>query len=493
MNERSWLSKTTRLRLAEVLRGGAVEVDPRLGISASVRPIGLQFLLHSVGQDLDSTFDRMKRLFVDLADEGIPDPTHLMNFDHSLVFAGYAEPAGSSTILGISAGAVLSIEELLLLSLTDVDFFTFPELVDGVDATRTNAPIEVQRVEGQRPELSSGFQWLRGLGEDLGDALLTSLPVSPWRLCQFELLRDLAVQWLCLHEASHWMRGHVAFIQLAEASFDLPAWPIRIGMSDGASSGDIHPQRAIVEAALRAAFASSIPADLAHRCLEHQADHMAFGLLARLHHHQTDHPDSAFARYAAAMHSLNLTPQFDALLDLTDAQRLRAMLIAAQVAILFIEKIGRAGPRNVGYPFPMGRFLHLQLAAAAEWPIAGSDEEGAYLDATDADEEELRQFLRDALGNALIDIDRLGRNLRLEPMTIEEASDGRVFGPVIREVLRLFDPDTRPSDLETEAGRELHHLQHEQNPIVDRILAPFQIFNGPPTDEDTGIDAMGQT
>jgi hypothetical protein len=344
-------SSTTRLRLAEARRRAGLDLDHRLGVVARDAPATLRELRDALDCDLAATVRRLQSLFNALPEKGIPSPGAFFRFDRNdLTFGAFADFGGvGGPILSISAGAVLGMEELLLKCLTNADFFMFEEL-RGAGEFDSAAPFALLRVVDDRPPRYFDYHWLEGLGDDLGDALVTPLPYTPWRLLQFELLRDLAIEWIYLHEASHWIAGHLHFLSAGRRT---PAKAgtsaARLAMSEGRVSKDRHPEREVIKSALEAANAGDVAPEVAHRCMEHQADYTAFTLLARLHHHQR-HPDNAFARYQRGMRALHLPNGFKEIASLDHGQRLRSMLVAAEAAVLIIERSSRVEVRNIGYP-----------------------------------------------------------------------------------------------------------------------------------------------
>ena len=479
------LSRTTRIRLAEAQRRAGIELDPVLGVIARRSPVSLEEVRSAIRIDVTAAFARLRRLFELQPDREIPSPAEFFTLDENdLSFFAYAgHGKGSHPILGLSAGAVLGVEELLLKCLTNPDFFSPFDELRGEGKFDTPAPIAFLRVEDERPNRYVDYEWLAKLGDDLGYALVTPLPYTPWRLAQFELLRDLAIDWLLLHEASHWIGGHLAFLRGAEKRGPQTAGgAIGLGFSDGGISMDEHPQRRAFERALKSADAPHIEPLVAHRCLEHQADYNGFTLLARLHHQQHPRASTAFARYAKTMAALDLPPPLHKIGRLSEGRRLRSMLVAAETAVLIIERSSCSEKRNAGYPLPLERFLHLQHAGSQEWPIAINTEHGVMLNGPRAGGRRIQSVLREGFAKPLLDVNITARELGLNPLIDPNVPRGAALQALTRDLLRFFDANAADDDFETDAAKRLRLIERRQYPTFAPVVARYRLYRRKPSD-----------
>jgi len=453
------LSRTTLLRLADARRRLDMSIDPVLASSLPNQPLNLSTLRSAIGAVVGDDLARLKRLFEDLSEDESRAERLGFGIDPSLKVNAYARsPAPASDHLFVSAGAALAIEELLLGAFGKLDFFIFDELYDPADDSRSLAPINVIDVTTEGPDRYYDYTWLERTQSS--DSLLTTLPSTPWRLCQFELMRELSLQWLCLHEAAHWLAGHVDLLERFSRRRPAPRGASAISLSIGDPGfGDEAPDDKVLLAAIEAATAVGGGATTSldfRKALELQADQLGFQLLIRLQGSDHATADNAFERYRDSMARLDLPPEFAAVIDLSPAQRLRAMTVAAGAVILIIEKAARVRGRNSHYPPPLARLLAIQLAATTATPFTETDGDYAIIKADVVTDEAFRPYMRDAFGRPFLDFNILAGLLGLESfVSVDTSRPEPQFAPTTRDLFSFFNSNATSDTFETEGGREL--------------------------------------
>lgn len=464
------LSHTTALRLTDAVRQAGQTLDPALRDAVGEAPLSLDAVRAAIASDATRDFAGVANAL-----NGIhPSTGEVLGLDTRLVIGGYAGlPDGRGAHLHVTAGAFLAIEDLLLRATTKPDFFLFDALYDPQDEQRLRVPIHILDVTVEGPERFFDYSWLRKL-EPGGTrhALLSSMPLTSWRLCQFELLRALSVQWLCLHEAAHWLGGHLDLLTKSAPAARTGLQFCDPDLALGAAGAPDKVERAIA-AALRAhGLAHRLPRRDARKCFEYQADFLGFLLLSVLQRGEA----SAFARYEAAMRRLALPDYFEELIALDAAARARAQLLAAGAVILLIERGALSLGGRSTYPLPLARLLNLQMAVIATSPFAERREDGVFLKAHFADRPEFQAFIGGTLARSLLDFNVLAKILTLDPFVDNRPGQPVRFASLAGDLLAFFDPTMRKRQLKTKAAREFHAL-HNGNQLVRELCAPFSKIN----------------
>ncbi len=289
-----------------------------------------------------------------------------------------------SALRAYTKGALLAIEELLLNALCNPGFFNFDSLYDLEDEYLTRAPLHVFRVTLEGPPRYHDYTWLDQLTRaQSSQALLSTMPLTAWRLCQLKLLRNLAFQWLCLHEAAHWLTGHLEWLGSDNSQTDLGLClsdpEFQLDMS--ANSADSITKR-LKNILLLHQAPSWVTASDARKCIEYQADSLGFQLLAYLQRQASTANFSAYQRYEQAMARIGLPDFFENVAVLDEASRARAMLIAAGAVILLIERGASYSGSGGDYPIPLGRLLNLQTTVVTASPFVEIRDGESYLNST---------------------------------------------------------------------------------------------------------------
>jgi hypothetical protein len=460
------LSHTTALRLTDAVRQAGQTLEPALRDAVGQVPLSFDTMRAAIASDAARDFAGVASAL-----NGVhPFAEDVLGLDTRLVIGGYAElPDSDGAHLHVTAGAFLAIEDLLLRATTKPDFFLFDALYDPQDEQRLRAPIHVLDVTVEGPERFFDYSWLRKLGPgETRHALLSSMPLTPWRLCQFELLRALSVQWLCLHEAAHWLGGHLDLL-----AQNAPAAKAGLQFCDpdpvlGAADTSDKVERAIA-AVLRAhGLARRLPRRDARKCFEYQADFLGFLLLSAIQRGAA----STFARYEAAMRRLALPDYFAELIVLDDIACARAQLLAAGAVILLIERGALSLGGRSAYPLPLARLLNLQMAVIATSPFAERRDDGVFLKAHFADRPDFQTFIGGTLARSLLDFNVLAKILTLDPFVDNRPGHPVRFPSLAGDLLAFFDPTMRKRQLKTKAAREFHAL-HDGNQLVRELCAPF--------------------
>lgn len=464
--EAATFSRTTALRLTDAVRQAGQTLDPALAGAVGDAPLSFDAMRDAIASDA-------ARDFADIASalNGIhPSAEDAFGLDTRLAMGGYAElPDGSGAHLHVTAGAFVAIEDLLLRALTKPDFFLFDALYDPQDEQRLRAPIHVLDVTVDGPERFFDYSWLRKLEPSaIRNALLSSMPLTPWRLCQFELLRALSVQWLCLHEAAHWLGGHLDLLARGAPGAGAGLQFCDPDLALGAAGTPDKVETAIAAVLRMHGMTRRLPRREARKCFEYQADFLGFLLLSALQRQAT----SAFARYETAMRQLALPDYFVELIALDGAARARAQLLAAGAVILLIERGARSLGGPSAYPLPLARLLNLQMAVIATSPFAERRDDGVFLKAHFADRPDFQAFIGGTLARSLLDFNVLAKILTLDPFIDNRPGRQVRFPSLAGDLLAFFDPTMRKRQLKTKAAREFYDL-HDGNQMVRELCAPF--------------------
>lgn len=465
------LSHTTALRLTDAVRQAGQSLAPALAGAVGEASLSLDAMRAAIAADSAKTFvDVARSLDGTGPDRTVMPAETAWQLDKRLLVGGYAElPDGKGAHLHVTEGAFLAIEDLLLRATAKPDFFLFGALYDPQDEQRLRAPIHVLNVTVEGPERFFDYSWLRRIKpSDIRYALLTSMPLTPWRLCQFELLRALSLHWLCLHEAAHWLGGH---LDLLAQSAPAAKTGLQFCDPDPVLGAVDAPNR--VEAAIAAVLSAHeltrrLPLRDARKCFEYQADFLGFLLLSALQKRL----DSAFARYEAAMRRLALPDYFEEVIALDGPSRARAQLLAAGVVILLIERGALSRGGRSAYPLPLARLLNLQMASIVASPFAEKRDDGVFLKAHLADRPDFLAFIGEALGRTLLDFNVLAKVLSLDPFVDNPPGKPVRFQSIVGDLQAFFDATTRKSRLKTRAAREFYAL-HNGNQLVRQLCAPF--------------------
>jgi hypothetical protein len=462
------LSHTTKLRLNDAAQRAGQTLAPALADAVGQAPLSLASMRAAIAADAVRDFADVTRALDGAGAVTLAEGA--WGLDAQLLVGGYAElPDGNGAHLHLTEGAFLAVEDLLLRATAKPDFFLFNALYDPKDEQRLRAPIHVLEITVEGPERFFDYSWLRRLEPDgMRHALLSSMPLTPWRLCQFELLRTLSVQWLCLHEAAHWLGGHLHL--LAQSA---PAAKPGLQFCDpdlalGAAGAPDRVEAAITAVLSERGLARRLPPRDARKCFEYQADYLGFLLLSML----LKRSESAFTRYEAAMRQLALPDYFEEVIALDKPARVRAQLLAAGAVILLIER----GTLSLGaqsvYPLPLARLLNLQMAAIAGSPFAQRRDDGVFLKAHFADRPDFQAFIGGALARSLLDFNVLAKILALDPFIDNRPGKPVRFQSLAEDLLAFFDPTMHRGRLKTKAAREFHAL-HDGNQMVRQLCAPF--------------------
>jgi hypothetical protein len=461
-----FLSRSTALRIADARQNVGVDLDPILQEQPLHGSLSVSEMRAAVNLDLDRDVGRLMASLEALPSRHRIPTLRGFGLDDSLLAGAYAIPPQSTgPHLFVTLGAVLAVEELLLQAFCTTSFFRLG------DPYRPDDDQRILRVEVDGPEGFYDYRWLTKIdSKDERIALLTSMPLKPSRVCQFELLRELALNWLFLHEAAHWLGGHLGLLEQgagdAHAALQFADPPIVLGASHASNSADVLG---------RALSAINAPPDLttstARKVLELQADSLGFLLLSSLQRGRT----GAFRRYTDTMKQLS-PRRLNQPAELDRAARARALLVAAGAVILLVEKASRIRSSDDSYPAPFARLLNVQFAMLQSSPFADRQPTGAYLTAETADDPKFQIFLKRGLARSLFDLSTLAEILRV-PSVVESSADGPVgFSKLIKDLMAFFDATLTHEQLITPEAGQLYVLQGT-GPTMLKLCEPYREYD----------------
>ncbi|MGA8169457.1 MAG: hypothetical protein WB816_01255 [Methylocystis sp.] len=387
------------------------------------------------------------------------------------------EDADSSTgTMFISAGLILAIEDLLLSALTTPDYFNSPELHDPKDESRAILPIPVLRAEWKDKPPTRGFGWLEDIAAGHSISILNLMPQAPWRLVQFELLRELCIHWVMLHEFAHWALGHLGALTSAnsKAKASLALSDAVLGLLDADRMKMLAGLAKFVSASTAPGL-GAIDGTTVGRSIELSADRWAIHYLIRLHEAERDHPDNVFSRHRRAMRAIRLPREFDPSTELEENRRVRAYITAAGAVALILFSNERDGSKSDDYPPAISRLINILNAAFASSPFVDITAGGVTFETAIADEPEFIAYMRDAWLQPQIDFRFLNRALGVEPfLAFDAETDAPLYSEVLEDILRLFDPTADIDSFGTEAGQDYFKLK-EPTEAVETACSPFAL------------------
>ena len=234
----------------------------------------------------------------------------------------------------INLGLILSVEDALGFVLSTKTFFTH-RTGDG-ELTLMNPSFKIGR---SHPQRFLNYQKVLNETKGFAQVLTSGIPFAPWRLCQFEMLSDMGIHWVILHEQSHGLLGHLeqakkhkgraGKMSLNESDHDEIQWSTTTGRRP--------------------------------KILEMEADSQALSLLYDLIYMNPKAP--VVAAYRAHLQNGNYkNNQAGSIIELsTPKDYLRALLLSVSLVIILLEnKRLQTNPESSSaYPSPITRLFGL--------------------------------------------------------------------------------------------------------------------------------------
>lgn len=254
--------------------------------------------------------------------------------------ASVALPDGVlSPKIQLSAGTLLSIDDILLSACCHNSFFILP--VDTDEAGEPQDFIEPITSKGFEADFAERYYDYGKLATDeLSVAHLSyRFPTVKWRLAQASFLSSLATEWIIMHELCHWLQGHCHLC--ADNRYDEIHQLFDI--SDKGPVKTIDPDE--------------------KKCLELQADGMAFEMM--FYSLYSEGAEHKWQQYNDDL-AVELAEQHPGIVDFADAeQRLRALLAAAGTVIMLTERARcMSNHRSIDhYPKPITRLTNVFATA----------------------------------------------------------------------------------------------------------------------------------
>ena len=282
---------STRLRLAlaerdYALAEGAPAPDLCRLLAANPSAVRNQ-VIPAVIADAHAAINRLRLLMNHEAfPEIVPgEITFQITEAHGSVFAEVGLDERAKPAVTVSAGLILALEDALLAALCRGAFFTNGALEnDGLDE-----PIPFLEVRNPNP-MRMRFYDVGGIEQLTSSEIQKAIPRAPWRLCQFDLLSELALHFILLHEVAHFACGHLGLAA------------VRRGTTGAFRLSEIDHEFALGPGGAR----SAIFQEADHKCIELQADFLAEEL--HFFFHRADKTEaeanSALARYAEVLPEL---------------------------------------------------------------------------------------------------------------------------------------------------------------------------------------------
>lgn len=347
---------------------------------------------------------------LDLCPEPFSTAPFAFELEEDLQFnAGAWMEEGAHTV-GLPIGAVLAIEDLCLTLCCSPSFLMAADLIFSGD-NDSDLPYSIPMV-GSRLKLRNRYDDYSQMEREdfLNRARLSyNLPTAPWRLEQYRLIRDIALDWIVFHEASHHLQGHVAFAgeganQMLRENGRMRSVRRAAAGEDGFSAEDASP--------------------ISH-CLELQADALALTLVRRL----WIDSDKREARFSEAERAIaeNLAEigEGGALNTNDIRERQRLVFVGAGVALLALDTLSDGAEASDTHPSVQTRLLNFVNQLLIEAPFIESAAGGAYISVNDgqgnqAGERDIyTDYLDRIMGPAALDLNFAAEELRLPPFATD--------------------------------------------------------------------------
>jgi len=296
-----------------------------------------------------------------LCPRAFADASVEVRIEEKLDFNAGAWIEDGQRVIGLPIGAFLALEDLCLTLCCSPDFLMLTALIySGQD--EGELPYSIPML-GNRIKYRNRYNDYDVMANEtfLNRQRLTyNLPTADWRLIHYKLLRDMALDWVLLHELGHHFQCHTDLLENTEAV------PLR--------ESNLHNALQLSE--LFDDEPETITIDMVRHCMELQADAFATSALLALWC-DSDCRDQICADAGRAI-AIDLAKNGDAgaYTDLRKDQRRRFVGVAAGVALLALDTLTDGASPSENHPSVQTRLLNFvnQLMIEAPFVDAIRDE-----------------------------------------------------------------------------------------------------------------------
>lgn len=409
-------------------------------------------MVQMIEEDARAAVRRLRRLMKHEAFPELPPDAFKLHIDRT-------EPGFVATVTGrvgepawieLSLGSILAIEDALLGALCRATFLTNA----GLETVELDEPIAFLRIPAAATRLRT--YPLDQPGGLMSATLNPWIPRSAWRLYQFDVMAELSLQWIVLHEMAHWALGHIGF-----AAARTRAGDAALTLSEVTHSFALEG----VEASGNCLTSSE------HQTIEMQADFLASELLYFYHRAQIGSENTPLSRFGERMREL-VDVRGTVLGDLDEAQQHRLLATAAGVVVLTIEARRQEVGTSRTHPLPETRAMQIltETFALANRSQSREGEDGGFILGTTDDDQiaEILETVRGQWRSLIIDMMGVSEALGTEPLFLRSEAPGVAAtdpdmsstSATFQDFLHLiFDAAGGEEGLATAGGREFWRLK----------------------------------
>lgn len=352
--------------------------------------------------------------------------------------------------LRFALGAALALDDLALVALCENNVLaadrTSLRRLDDAPATA-----EVGFVGDQRQRPGRFRDYTQALGDatfDRGE-LTHAAPSEPWRLLHANLLSELMIAFVLLHERAHFALGHLDYVgELGSAELALSE--VELGGVEDGPEGEPEP----------------VGPFGARRVLEFQADTQAFWLLATYALSR----DGPCRRFEGMMRETGVTAPDFALQVFDFAGCVRVALTAAALACLAFEAAGaKVRLQDPTHPRALARLMNMMVNTPPLSPLVRLQEDGSfYLEVSETEDAEgeptadFAALIDGVFGMSLVDLEVVAANIGSGLRPLADGAAGPLEPAAWIADLGAFwisDDDSLNTTPVTEAGQEAWALR----------------------------------